>query len=135
MEGKYGENKKKIVFFDTDERHKELKIMLDRYGLTQSKLFRYLVTCMLEENQISKDIIRMIDDNSNKKSRKRSLPLGLIFLDKTPKTFSNLRIVLILLFFLKTPFSTSSHMNLLSCNKKIRFFFKFAISKVETIES
>ena len=46
--------------------------MLDRYGLTQSKLFRYLVTCMLEENQISKDIIRMIDDNSNKKSRKRS---------------------------------------------------------------
>jgi len=72
MEGKYGENKKKIVFFDTDERHKELKIMLDRYGLTQSKLFRYLVTCMLEENQISKDIIRMIDDNSNKKSRKRS---------------------------------------------------------------
>ena len=72
MEGKYGENKKKIVFFDTDERHKELKIILDRYGLTQSKLFRYLVTCMLEENQISKDIIRMIDDNSNKKSRKRS---------------------------------------------------------------
>ena len=72
MEGKYGENKKKIVFFDTDERHKDLKIMLDRYGLTQSKLFRYLVTCMLEENQISKDIIRMIDDNSNKKSRKRS---------------------------------------------------------------
>ena len=72
MEGKYGENKKKIVFFDTDERHKELKIMLDRYGLTQSKLFRYLVTCMLEENQISKDIIRMIDDNSSKKSRKRS---------------------------------------------------------------
>ncbi len=72
MEGKYGENKKKIVFFDTDERHKELKIMLDRYGLTQSKLFRYLVTCMLEENQISKDIVRMIDDNSNKKSRKRS---------------------------------------------------------------
>ena len=72
MEGKYGENKKKIVFFDTDERHKELKIMLDRYGLTQSKLFRYLVTCMLEENQISKDIIRMIDDNSPKKSRKRT---------------------------------------------------------------
>ena len=72
MDGKYGENKKKIVFFDTDERHKELKIMLGRYGLTQSKLFRYLVTCMLEENQISKDIIRMIDDNSNKKSRKRS---------------------------------------------------------------
>ena len=72
MDGNYGENKKKIVFFDTDERHQELKIVLEKYGLTQSKLFRYFITCMLEENEISKDIIRMIDDNSPKKSRKRS---------------------------------------------------------------
>lgn len=72
MEGKYGENKKKIVFFDTDERHKQLKIVLEKYGITQSKLFRYLVTCMLEGNQISTDIVRMIDDNSTKKSRKRT---------------------------------------------------------------
>lgn len=72
MEGKYGENKKKIVFFDTDDRHKQLKIVLEKHGVTQSKLFRYLVTCMLEGNQISADIIRMIDDNSDKKSRKRS---------------------------------------------------------------
>lgn len=72
MEGKYGENKKKIVFFDTDERHKELKIVLERHGITQSKLFRYLVTCMLEGNEISRELIRMIDDNSAKKSRKRS---------------------------------------------------------------
>lgn len=72
MEGKYGESKKKIVFFDTDDRHKQLKIVLERHGITQSKLFRYLVTCMLEGNQISTDIIRMIDDNSTKKSRKRT---------------------------------------------------------------
>jgi len=72
MEGNYGENKKKIVFFDTDERHKELKIVLERHGITQSKLFRYLVTCMLEGNEISRELIRMIDDNSAKKSRKRS---------------------------------------------------------------
>lgn len=72
MEGKYGENKKKIVFFDTDERHKQLKIVLEKYGITQSKLFRYLVTCMLEGNQVSTDIVRMIDDNSTKKSRKRT---------------------------------------------------------------
>lgn len=72
MEGNYGENKKKIVFFDTDERHKELKIVLERHGITQSKLFRYLVTCMLEGNEISRELIRMIDDNSGKKSRKRS---------------------------------------------------------------
>lgn len=72
MDGNYGENKKKIIFFDTDERHQELKIVLEKYGITQSKLFRYLITCMLEENEISRDIIRMIDDNSGKKSRKRS---------------------------------------------------------------
>ena len=50
MEGKYGESKKKIIFFDTKERHDQLKIRLERYGITQSKLFRYLVTCMIEEN-------------------------------------------------------------------------------------
>lgn len=72
MEGNYGENKKKITFFDTDHRHKELKIVLEKHGITQSKLFRYLVTCMIEGNQISRDLIRMIDDNSSKKSRKRS---------------------------------------------------------------
>ena len=72
MEGKYGENKKKITFFDTDQRHKELKIVLEKHGITQSKLFRYLVTCMLEGNQISRDLVRMIDDNSVKKSRKRT---------------------------------------------------------------
>lgn len=72
MEGNYGENKKKITFFDTDQRHKELKIVLEKHGITQSKLFRYLVTCMIEGNQISRDLIRMIDDNSSKKSRKRS---------------------------------------------------------------
>ena len=72
MEGNYGENKKKITFFDTDHRHKELKIVLEKHGITQSKLFRYLVTCMLEGNQISRDLIRMIDDNSTRKSRKRT---------------------------------------------------------------
>ena len=70
MEGNYGENKKKITFFDTDRRHKELKIVLEKHGITQSKLFRYLVTCMIDGNQISRDLIRMIDENSTKKSRK-----------------------------------------------------------------
>jgi ppGpp synthetase/RelA/SpoT-type nucleotidyltranferase len=72
MDGNYGENKKKIMFFDTEERHVQLKVRLEHYGITQSKLFRYLVTCMLEENQISKDIIKMIDENSAKKTRKRA---------------------------------------------------------------
>ena len=72
MEGKYGESKKKIMFFDTKERHDQLKIRLERYGITQSKLFRYLVTCMIEENDISRDLIDMIDQNAKRKPRKRS---------------------------------------------------------------
>ena len=51
------------------------------------------------------------------------------------KTFSNFKIVLILLFFLNTPFSTSSHINLLSCIKNILFFFKLAMSDTETMAS
>ena len=78
MEGNYGENKKKIVFFDTEERHVQLKVRLEHYGITQSKLFRYLVTCMLEENQISKDLVQMIDDNSKKKTRKRAKRVDVI---------------------------------------------------------
>ena len=78
MEGNYGENKKKIVFFDTEERHVQLKVRLEHYGITQSKLFRYLVTCMLEENQISKDLVEMIDNNSKKKTRKRAKRVDVI---------------------------------------------------------
>lgn len=72
MEGKYGESKKKIVFFDTEQRHVELKLRLEHYGITQSKLFRYLVTCMIEENQLSKDLIEMIDEGSKKKTHRRA---------------------------------------------------------------
>jgi antitoxin component of RelBE/YafQ-DinJ toxin-antitoxin module len=78
MEGKYGESKKKIMFFDTEDRHVQLKVRLEHYGLTQSKLFRYLVTCMIEENQISKDLIQMIDGDSKKKTRKRAKRVDVI---------------------------------------------------------
>jgi|TARA_R110000851_G_scaffold234478_1_gene386921 antitoxin component of RelBE/YafQ-DinJ toxin-antitoxin module len=78
MEGKYGESKKKIVFFDTEGRHVELKLRLEHYGLTQSKLFRYLVTCMIEENQISKDLIEMIDAGSTKKTHRRAKRVDVI---------------------------------------------------------
>ena len=78
MEGKYGESKKKIVFFDTEQRHVELKLRLEHYGITQSKLFRYLVTCMIEENQLSKDLIEMIDEGSTKKTRKRAKRVDVI---------------------------------------------------------
>ena len=46
------------------------------------------------------------------------------FLEYADSTFSNFKTLKILLFFLKTPFSTSSHINLLNWIKKILFFFK-----------
>tara|TARA_Y100000385_G_C12642134_1_gene445846 strand:+ start:54 stop:572 length:519 start_codon:yes stop_codon:yes gene_type:complete len=56
-------------------------------------------------------------------------------LECTFKTFSNFKIVLILLFFLNTPFSTSSHINLFNCIRKILFFFKLAKLEILAIES
>jgi hypothetical protein len=51
----YGENEKKIVFADTDDRHAKLLIRLRHDGLTQKQFFQYLISCY-----INKDI-RMVD--------------------------------------------------------------------------
>ena len=57
-----------------------------------------------------------------------------MFFDKTFKTFSNFKIVLIRLFFLNTPFSTSSHIKRFNCIKNILFFPKLAISDTLAID-
>ena len=41
---RYGENKKKIVFYDTDKRHADLKIRLQNDDISQNDFFRSLVT-------------------------------------------------------------------------------------------
>ena len=50
-EPKYGREGKKIVFYDTDKRHAELKIRLKHDRLTQAEFFRTLVGGYLEKDE------------------------------------------------------------------------------------
>jgi len=54
---KYGKNEKRILFYDTDKRHAELKIKLEYDGMGQSEFFRALVTGYLNEDE---DIINYV---------------------------------------------------------------------------
>tara|TARA_R110002073_G_scaffold296537_2_gene462571 strand:+ start:53 stop:388 length:336 start_codon:yes stop_codon:yes gene_type:complete len=69
-EPKYGREGKKVVFYDTDKRHAELKIRLKYDQLTQAEFFRTLISGYLAKD---KDILaflhRYIQDEG-KQSRK-----------------------------------------------------------------
>lgn len=54
---KYGRQGKKVVFYDTDKRHVELKIRLKHDELTQAEFFRTLVTGYLKKD---KDILTFL---------------------------------------------------------------------------
>ena len=62
--------KKKIQFTDTDIRHAELKIRLERENLTQADFFRACITGMSEND---KDLMRFIRKykEANRIGRKR----------------------------------------------------------------
>lgn len=49
--------KKKVVFYDTDKRHADLKIRLHYDGLTQSYFFRSIITGYLEKDAAVMDYI------------------------------------------------------------------------------
>ena len=51
----YGENEKKIVFADTDDRHAKLIVRLRHDGITQKQFFQYLISCYIDKD------IRMVD--------------------------------------------------------------------------
>jgi len=50
-EVKYGREGKKIVFYDTDKRHAELKIRLKHDRITQADFFRTLMTGYLDKDE------------------------------------------------------------------------------------
>tara|TARA_R110002110_G_scaffold390869_1_gene604006 strand:+ start:513 stop:839 length:327 start_codon:yes stop_codon:yes gene_type:complete len=52
------ENKKKIIFYDSDKRHAELKIRLKHDGLSQAQFFRDIVTGYINKE---KNILNFID--------------------------------------------------------------------------
>jgi len=69
-EPKYGREGKKIVFYDTDKRHVELKIRLKHDRLTQAEFFRTLITGYLDNDE---DILSFLDkyiQQNGKQSKK-----------------------------------------------------------------
>ena len=65
-------DRKRIIVYDTDERHVQFKLCLRQFGLTQTKVFRQIISSFLENDELSKSIVRLLDDNSKKKSHKRT---------------------------------------------------------------
>ena len=59
-----GEDKKKIMFYDTDGRHAKLKIKLQYEGLTQTEFFRAMVTGFLDEDP---SIVEFVEEYKEKK--------------------------------------------------------------------
>lgn len=55
---KYGEDYKKIMFYDSDKRHADLKIRLQYDGLKQNEFFRAVMTAYLEKDD---DFMKFID--------------------------------------------------------------------------
>tara|TARA_B100000131_G_scaffold165773_1_gene160306 strand:- start:3027 stop:3344 length:318 start_codon:yes stop_codon:yes gene_type:complete len=64
--------KKKIAFNDTDTRHAQLRVQLERDGLTQAEFFRAYISAYLDKNE---NIMMFITDYKldNNKGQKRSL--------------------------------------------------------------
>ena len=84
------ETKKKIVFYDTDKRHANLKIRLHYDGLTQAGFFRAMVTGYLDKDAAILDFIKRLQENEgihSVKKRARSAKL-LETGEEIKKTFS-----------------------------------------------
>lgn len=71
----YGDNKKKIVFYDTDARHADLKIRLHYHGMTQSSFFRAVVSAMIEDDEFFK---KFLEEYKTKKSIQKKTHLKTI---------------------------------------------------------
>ena len=59
-----GDNKKKIMFYDTDGRHAQLKIKLQYEGLTQAEFFRAVVTGFIEDDP---SVVEYIEEYKERK--------------------------------------------------------------------
>jgi hypothetical protein len=68
--------KKKIQFTDTDIRHAQLKIRLERENLTQADFFRACITGMSDNDKDLMKFIRKYKDENNI-GRKRDLKVSI----------------------------------------------------------
>ena len=85
----YGENKKKIVFYDTDARHADLKIRLQYHGMTQSSFFRAVITAMVDEDELFRDFLTKYKESKNiqKKTHLKKIKEEQQLADENKKNF------------------------------------------------
>ena len=67
----YGVNSKKIMFYDTDKRHAELKIRLQHDSLKQSEFFRTVVTAYIEKDELFLEFINQYKEENKTQSKER----------------------------------------------------------------
>jgi len=67
---KYGKSGKKIVFYDSDKRHADLKIRLHYDGLTQSAFFRGMISGYLKQDE---DLMSFMNKLKDEKSAQSSV--------------------------------------------------------------
>ena len=86
----YGGNKKKIVFYDTDDRHVKLKIKLQYHGMTQASFFRAVVTGMIEDDEFFSDFLHAYKERNNIQSKRQRKVVNKeeAAADKTKESFS-----------------------------------------------
>tara|TARA_R100001509_G_scaffold150915_1_gene110126 strand:+ start:126 stop:449 length:324 start_codon:yes stop_codon:yes gene_type:complete len=77
--------KKKVQFVDTDVRHAQLKIKLERESISQAEFFRACLTGMIDEDPDFLRYVRKYKDNKNI-GRKRDAKI----LDKEDKASDDL---------------------------------------------
>ena len=65
---KYGKGGKKIVFYDSDKRHADLKIRLHYDGLTQSAFFRGMVSGYLSQDEGIVNFISILKEEKDSQS-------------------------------------------------------------------
>jgi hypothetical protein len=65
---KYGKSGKKIVFYDSDKRHADLKIRLHYDGLTQSAFFRGVISGYLNQDEGIMNFINTLKGKNNSQS-------------------------------------------------------------------
>ena len=61
---------KKIIFKDTDVRHAQLKVRLQRDGMTQAEFFRSLISGYLNEDRYMMDYIRRYKEENKIQSKR-----------------------------------------------------------------
>ena len=66
------DNKKKVIFSDTDVRHAQLKVRLQYDGISQSEFFRSFITGYLENDKNIVDFIQNYKEKNSKMSKRNS---------------------------------------------------------------